>query len=125
MQTLEGRPVGVDKVRELRGVMAAHDVRRGQFATTSTFTAEAIAFGRDNGINLLDIQGLLALIAQRTPEQQQALLEVAFEGDYRRPTCVNCGVKMVERRKRQGGRPFWGCSNFPRCKTMMQMRPSS
>ena len=61
------RPVGVDKVRELRGVMAARDVRRGQFATTSTFTADAIAFGRDNGIDLLDVRGLLALIAQRTP----------------------------------------------------------
>jgi restriction system protein len=67
----QGRKVGVDKIRELRGVMAAHNVRRGQFATTSTFTADAIAFGRENGINLLDVSGLLALIAQRTHVQQQ------------------------------------------------------
>ena len=115
------RPVGVDKVRELRGVMAARDVRRGQFATTSTFTADAIAFGRDNGINLLDVRGLLALIAQRTPDQQQALLDVALEGDYWRPTCVNCGVKMVERLPRNGGSAFWGCADFPRCRTKMAM----
>lgn len=39
-----GRRVGVDKIRELRGVMAAKDIRRGQFATTSTFTPKAAAF---------------------------------------------------------------------------------
>jgi restriction system protein len=117
-----GRRVGVDKVRELRGVMAAHDVKRGQFATTSRFSDEAIAFARDNGINLLDVDGLLALIGKRTAEQQQELLDVAYEGEYWRPTCVNCGIKLVERRPKSGAAPFWGCTNFPRCKTTMQMR---
>lgn len=117
-----GRRVGVDKIRELRGVMAARNVRRGQFATTSTFTLDAIAFARDNGINLLDARGLLALVEKRTPEQQRALLEVALEGDYARPTCVNCGVKMVERNSRKDGSSFWGCAHYPRCKTTMPMR---
>ena len=118
----KGKAVGVDKVRELRGVMAARNVRRGQFATTSTFTPDAVAFARDNGINLLDVEGMLRLIAQRSPEQQQALLDVAFEGDYWRPTCVNCGIKMLERTRRKDGSAFWGCCNYPRCKTTMQMR---
>ena len=115
----KGRRVGVDKVRELRGVMAAKNVTRGQFATTSTFTPDAEAFAKDNGINLLDVQGLLGLIAKRTGEQQAALLEVATEGEYWRPTCVNCGVKMVERSPRKGGAAFWGCSGYPKCKTTM------
>jgi restriction system protein len=118
----QGKKIGVDKVRELRGVMAAKNVSRGQFATTSTFTDEAAAFARDNGVNLLDVQGLLALIAKRTPEQQTALLSVALEGEYWRPTCVNCGVKMIERTPRKGGRPFWGCTGYPRCKNIMQLR---
>ena len=105
----QGKKVGVDKIRELRGVMAAHNVRRGQFATTSTFTEDALAFGRENSINLLDVSGLLGLIAQRTPEQQQALLAVALEGEYWRPTCVNCGTKLTERTPRGGGKAFWGC----------------
>lgn len=118
----QGQRVGVDKIRELRGVMAAHEVRRGQFATTSTFTPDAIDFARANSINLLDAHGLLALIARRAPDQQQALLRVALEGDYWRPTCVNCGIKMVDRAPRKGGKSFWGCTNYPRCKTTMQMR---
>lgn len=118
----QGKRVGVDKVRELRGVMAAHQVSRGQFATTSTFTSEALTFGKDNGINLLDVNRLLALIAQRTPAQQAELLAVALEGDYARPTCVNCGRKMVERMPRKGGNAFWGCPGYPACKTTLPMR---
>ncbi|MFG6455266.1 restriction endonuclease [Roseateles sp. BYS96W] len=118
----QGKRVGVDKVRELRGVMAAHGVRRGQFATTSTFTPDAVAFGQENSIHLLDVQALLALIATRTPEQQQALLAVALEGDYWRPTCVNCGTKLVERVAKGGESRFWGCAGFPKCRTTMAMR---
>lgn len=116
----QGKRVGVDKVRELRGVMAAKNVSRGQFATTSTFTEDAIAFAKDNGINLLDVQGLLALVATRTEGQQDALLAVALEGEYWKPTCVNCGIKMVERTPRKGGTAFWGCAFYPKCKTTMR-----
>jgi restriction system protein len=118
----QGKRVGVDKIRELRGVMAARNVKRGQFATTSTFTPDAIAFARENGINLLDVDGLLGLIGKRNPDEQAELLAVALDGDYWRPTCVNCGVKMVGRAPRKGGSAFWGCSNYPKCKTTMPMR---
>ena len=118
----QGKPVGVDKVRELRGVMAAKDVLRGQFATTSTFTSDAVVFAGSSGIKLHDGAGLLSLIATRSVEQQQALLDVALEGDYWRPTCASCGIKLIERESMAGGKPFWGCSNFPRCRTTMQMR---
>lgn len=118
----QGKKVGVDKVRELRGVMAAQGVSRGQFATTSTFTPDAVAFARENGINLLDVSGLMKLISLRTAEQQAALLAVALEGEYWRPTCVNCGTKLVERTPRNGGANFWGCPTYPKCKTTMPMR---
>ncbi len=117
-----GKRVGVDKVRELRGVMAARSVRRGQFATTSGFTPDAVAFARDNGIHLLDVARLLDLIRTRTPEQQSELLAVALEGDYWRPTCVNCGIKMIDRQPRGGGAAFWGCTRFPDCRTTLPMR---
>jgi restriction system protein len=118
----QDKRVGVDKVRELRGAMAAQGIGDGWFATTSTFTPDAIAFARDTGITLLDMPGLLSSIAQRPANQQQALLDVALTGDYRRPTCVNCGVKMVERTPREGGAKFWGCASYPRCKTTLRMR---
>lgn len=114
--------VGVKPVRELRGVMAAHGIARGQFVATSGYTADARAFAQENGIMLHDTPSLLALIASRAPAQQQELLEVALEGDYWRPTCASCGIKLVERRARASGERFWGCANYPRCKGRMQMK---
>ncbi|GAA0770614.1 restriction endonuclease [Ideonella azotifigens] len=117
-----GRRVGVDRLQALSGTMAARDVRRGQFATTSGFTPEAEAFAREHRINLLDSERLLALIAQRSPEEQQLLLTLALENDYWRPTCVSCGKKMTERARRTDGSPFWGCTGYPQCHKKMPMR---
>ncbi|MES2840432.1 MAG: restriction endonuclease [Pseudomonadota bacterium] len=117
----QSKPVGVKEVREFFGVMSSHQLKRGTYATTSTFTPDAVAFGKSNGIHLLDGAGLLKQIAQRTPEQQQALLAVAFEGDYARPTCASCGTKMVERTPAKGGSAFWGCKNYPRCRSKLAM----
>ncbi len=118
----QGKPVGVKELREFFGVMASHKVGRGTYATTSTFTEDATRFARDNGIHLLDGERLLALIAKRTPEQQQALLDHAYEGEYWRPTCASCGGKMVERSPRKGGAPFWGCAAYPKCRGTLPMR---
>jgi restriction system protein len=105
-------------LREFFGVMASHGLKRGTYATTSTYTADAKAFAQANGISAMDGPALLNLITtQRTPEQQAALLEVAYEGEYWRPTCASCGIKLVERNPAKGGAPFWGCANYPRCKT--------
>ncbi len=91
-------------------------------AATSGYTADAKAFAYENGIMLHDTPGLLALISSRTLAQQQALLDVAFEGDYGRPTCASCGIKLVERTARASGERFWGCANYPKCKATMQMK---
>lgn len=119
------RPVGEKEVREVLHVMAAEKVTRGTLVTTSRFTDDAEQLARASGINLLDVRGLLAIIARRTPEQQQALLQHAYQGDYWRPTCASCGTKMVERTARKGGSAFWGCAQYPRCRFTLPMRVSA
>ncbi|MBS0300982.1 MAG: restriction endonuclease [Proteobacteria bacterium] len=115
----QGKPIPVSAMREFFGVMSSHGLKRGTYATTSRFTADALAFAHANGINAQDGDGLLALIAARTPEQQAALLATAFEGEYWRPTCPSCGVKMAERASRKTRERFWGCIHYPRCKTTL------
>lgn len=117
----QGKAVGVKELREFFGVMASHQIKHGTYGTTSSYTADAQQFAKANGINAMDGPALLDLIATRTPEQQQALLAVAFEGEYWRPTCASCGIKMVECQPSRGGAAFWGCSNFPRCKSRLPM----
>lgn len=90
-----GKAVGVKELREFFGVMASKGLKRGTFATSSTFTPAAIEFASENAINILDGERLLALIGRRSQLQQEDLLAVAYEGEYWRPTCASCGVKMV------------------------------
>ncbi|TAG25855.1 MAG: restriction endonuclease [Burkholderiales bacterium] len=116
-----GKEVGVKELREFLGVMASNKIMRGTYATTSTYTSEALKFANSNGISALDANGLLALIAKRSEPQQQALLDVAYEGEYWRPTCASCGVKMLSRTPSKGGAAFWGCANYPRCRSMLPM----
>ena len=113
--------VGVKEVRELLGVMASHKLARGTFATSGGFTQEALRFSQQNKIHALDGGGLLSLIGRRTPEQQQALLQHAYEGEYWRPTCASCGSRLIERAARKQGTGFWGCPSYPRCKFTLPM----
>lgn len=117
-----GKPVDAKEVREFLGVMTAHRLKRGTYATTATFTSEAAQFAKENGVNALDGAKLLALIGKRTPEQQLELLEIAYEGEFWRPTCASCGTKMVEREATKNASRFWGCAQFPRCKAILPMR---
>jgi restriction system protein len=111
------KPVKVAEVRALLGSMTDKKVKRGIFATTSTFTHDAQQLAKDNSIQLLDRKALLDLITKRTPEQQVELLSVATKGKFWIPTCPSCGVKMTRRAPKSGGKRFWGCVNFPRCMT--------
>ncbi|MDK6076469.1 restriction endonuclease [Massilia varians] len=113
-------PVGVKEVRELLGVMVHEGVGRGIFVTTGTYTPDALQFGAANPIQLLDGDAFVKKILDLPPEKQKALLDVAFEGDYRTPTCASCGTKMVARDSKRGA--FWGCIYYPRCKTTLALR---
>ncbi|MGI4717348.1 MAG: restriction endonuclease [Janthinobacterium lividum] len=114
------QPVGVKEIRELLGVMVHEGVGRGIFVTTGTFTEDARQFGAANPIQLLDGSAFTGKILDLPPEKQKALLDYAFKGDYRTPTCASCGIKMVARDGKRGR--FWGCVQYPRCKTTLAMR---
>lgn len=112
----QSKPVGVKEMREFFGVMASHQLKSGTYVTSSTFSAEAAAFAKANGIHAQDGAALLKLIGQRTPEQQAALLAVAYKGEYWRPTCASCGTKMIEKPSTKNEGSFWGCANYPKCR---------
>jgi restriction system protein len=103
-------PVKVDTVRALGGVMLAHGVRRGTFWSLTGYVGQPVhTFAADAGIQLLDGPAIVERLRKLDAQASAQLLARAFEGDYRSPTCVRCGVKMV---RRQGSKPFWGCPNF-------------
>jgi len=72
------RPVGVQELKDFMAVMAGHKSVHGTYTTTSTYTAEALQFAKEHGIDAVDGRGLLRRIQTRTRQRQQALLAVAY-----------------------------------------------
>jgi restriction system protein len=108
--------IGAKPLRELRAAMTAAGVGEGMLVTSGRFTAEAAAFAARENIRLVDGAALLSRLAELPPEKSAALLKLATQGDFLTPTCPNCAIKMTSRRSTPGGRKFWGCFNYPRCK---------
>ena len=113
--------VGVAPIRELYGVMASEQIKIGYFFTTSAFSADAIQFAKDK-ITLITGCEQIKIIESFTSEQQNYLYRIATAGDYTTPTCPHCDKKMIRRQSNE--KEFWGCSNYPRCKNILQIRKS-
>ncbi|RZJ18969.1 MAG: restriction endonuclease, partial [Haliea sp.] len=76
-----GHPVGVKEMHPLLELMENRQLKRGTYATSSSYTDNARKFAKYNSINALDRAGLLQLIAGRTARQQQALLAIALSNE--------------------------------------------
>lgn len=114
--------VGVDKARELFGVMAARQVGRGVLVCNTWFTPDAAAFaGANPNLQLADLPWMLKQLG-RVPEDVRSRWEKQFLGpDFDVPSCPACEIKLVRRTGRQGD--FWGCLNYPRgCRSKLPMR---
>jgi restriction system protein len=108
--------VGVNIVRELRGVMSVQGAAGGFVVTSGVFTDDARQFAREANIVLIDGSGLTKVFHQhekiepRSPQPAQAQFQ---------PNCPRCGAEMVERKASRGanaGKYFWGCSRYPTCR---------
>lgn len=111
--------VGVAQVRELYGVMMSEGVREAFFLATGDFTDDAKKFAQDKNLTLVTGDELVKRINELPDERKGKLLIKATWGDYATPTCASCGIKMV---RRKGKFEFWGCANFPRCRTTMKIK---
>ena len=117
-------PVGVKEARELLGIMAHRKVAEGILVTSGRFSVEAREFVKGHTLHLIDGPEFLRKISDLGSAKAAELLKIATEGDYITPTCATCGIKMVRRQPRNGASPFWGCRNFPRCRTRLEIRRS-
>jgi len=116
-------PVGVSRLRELLRAMADQKVRRGILITTGSYTKDALEFGKNNPIQLIDGESFIRKVTELPVEKHQSLLKRAFEGDYMTPTCPSCGIRMVRRAASRG--IFWGCASYPRCTSTLPARSTS
>ncbi|MFT5113319.1 MAG: putative RNA-binding Zn-ribbon protein involved in translation (DUF1610 family) [Parasphingorhabdus sp.] len=107
----------VQYVRKFAETMKRRGISEGMIFNVRGFTAKAVKHANRSRIALVDGETLCSRIRAMEIEKSNALTEIASEGDYSTPTCPDCGIKMVLRRKkkRSDQDEFWGCINFPRC----------
>ncbi|CAM3607744.1 restriction endonuclease [Polaromonas hydrogenivorans] len=98
--------VGVQPVRELYGVMAAHGAAGGFVVTSGDFTEEAVRFADGLALTLINGKTLMRDIQAHKASGPAGLSA---------PDCPLCGAAMVLRQARSGataGKQFWGCSRY-------------
>ncbi|KXJ60388.1 MAG: hypothetical protein AXW14_12585 [Alteromonas sp. Nap_26] len=103
--------VGVNVVREMFGVLTAHQANHFIIISSGTFTQQAIDFAAGKPIELIDGPKLLALV-----NHVQASPQVTIE---KTEVCPKCSGELVTRTAKRGpnaGNTFLGCSNFPKCR---------
>jgi restriction system protein len=125
--------VGVDKVRELFGVLHAEGANRGILVTSGTFTREAHSFKVGKPLVLVDGPALATLVRDvRSPAATRSNVQPSHRptvpplppnGQTAQPsdplTCPRCNARMVLRTARRGanaGNTFYGCTRYPDCK---------
>lgn len=124
--------VGVTVVREFFGVMVANGAKGGFVVTSGVFTDDAVSFAEDKNITLIDGVKLVKIInaAQAAqPLKKKDIPPPTDKGASREnkegstsPFCPKCNNAMVKRTARQGanaGKEFWGCSQYPKCRSVV------
>jgi hypothetical protein len=116
--------VGVDKARELMGVVASTSASKGILVANSEFSQDARTFAAANPKLLIgDIAWLLKAFA-KLPDEKRKAWEAKHLGEgFDIPSCVSCETKMRVVSGSNG--PFWGCPNYStakRCKNKMFFR---
>lgn len=112
-----GKPVPVQTVRELYGVLHDRRASAAKLVATTNFTTDAVAFANGKPIELVDADQLVRLV--RSVQTPAKMVVSPPLPDYLAPSCPRCGSEMVMRTAKRGanaGKDFWGCSNYPECR---------
>ncbi len=115
--------VPVNVVREMYGLLTHHGADEVRIATIGGFTPDAAKFAEGKPIALIDGAVLLGMIrgvqGGDVPLRHQPAEAVSNEAKVATasmPECPRCGGQMIERKNRQTGNTFWGCSKYPECR---------
>lgn len=116
--------VGVAVIREFFGAMAVEGAAGGFVVTSGRFTRDAEAFASGRDIQLIDGAHLKQWIAEHRETVMQAEPVPTPGLQMDEPNCPRCNAAMVKRIAKRGlnaGNAFWGCSEYPRCRGVVNL----
>ena len=91
----KGKPVPVETVRELYGVMIHEHASAAKIVATTSFTSDAVVFAKGKPIELVDSNALLRLV--RDVQKSSRVTVTSNEPDHLTPNCPRCNTQMVMR----------------------------
>jgi len=101
-----GKPVPVQTVRELYGVLHDRGSASAKLIATSRFTPDALAFAKGKPIELVDSDGLLRLLRGVQTSGKIVASAPPRESDHLAaadvPHCPSCSGRMVKRTAQKG-----------------------
>src|SRR5207248_6022048 len=98
----DGAPVGVQRVRELYGVLHDRGASEAKLVATTSFTPDAVAFAKGKPIELVDSNEPLHLIRNVQTSGKLVVPPPLPESDRLTPDCPKCCSAMVVREAKRG-----------------------
>ena len=81
------------------------------------------SYCQSHGIRLFGSHNIHKGIMALPKDKQKELMKSLIRPDYMLPTCPNCNIKMVKRKRKDTGRIFWGCLSYPECRETIEYSP--
>jgi hypothetical protein len=110
------RRVGKKDIREFLGAMSAERISKGIYITLGTYTQQASDFAVEQGIQLLDSDGLVEILKSVNANSDPEFLRLLNPQNKSCPVCESPMILRANSKSRQCAELFWGCSRYPRCR---------
>jgi restriction system protein len=112
--------VGVRNIRAFIGTLTDSGIPKGIFITLMGYSGEAKQLADKHGIQILNESDVIKMLEESGLIYSKEISELFSDT---RKFCPKCESEMVLRSARVKGNQFWGCSNFPRCRFILNFEP--
>lgn len=110
--------VGVRHIREFLGTITDSKISKGIFITLTGYSGDAKQLADKHGIQILNESDVIKMLEDAGLMYSK---EISALFSDTRKFCPKCEIEMVLRTARLKGNQFWGCSNYPRCKFILNL----
>lgn len=110
--------VGVKQIREFLGALTDSQIQNGIYISLVGYTNHAKNLADKHGIQILNETDLIKMIEDAGLMYSK---EISALFNDERKFCPKCEEEMVVRTNRSNGNQFWGCSNYPRCRFILNI----
>lgn len=114
--------VGNSAVQEIVAAKAIYKADHAMIVTNSFFTKAAKDLAHANDVILWDRNQLVAELVKANAKQQAVAESQPVPSDADPGPCPHCGRLLVRRMNNVTKLPFWGCSDYPNCKYIRDIR---